>query len=185
VLFATHYHELTALADRVDGVANVHVAAEERDGDVTFLRTVREGPADRSYGIHVAELAGVPDPVVSRARDVLRKLREEKAVDVRGGSGESRQAVFDLGSGQFRASASTDGGGSDAGSGGVASSASSAEESASGGSSGSGPGPGPGSTPDPTTEAVLEELRDVDVNETPPVELMAKVQEWQAELPEE
>ena len=70
-LFATHYHELAQLGDHLDGVHNVHVSADERDGDVTFLRTVREGPTDRSFGIHVAELAGVPDPVVSRANDVL------------------------------------------------------------------------------------------------------------------
>ncbi|QLD89961.1 DNA mismatch repair protein MutS [Natronomonas salina] len=109
-LFATHYHELTQLADELPGVANVHVAAEERDGEVTFLRTVEEGPTDRSYGVHVADLAGVPDPVVDRARDVLDRLREDKALDVRGGSGGTKQAVFDLGSGQFRGTASSDGG---------------------------------------------------------------------------
>ncbi|MFB6069436.1 MAG: DNA mismatch repair protein MutS [Halanaeroarchaeum sp.] len=103
-LFATHYHELTALADHLDDVANVHVAADERDGDVTFLRTVREGPTDRSYGIHVADLAGVPDPVVDRADEVLDSLRAEKAVEARGaGRSEPVQAVFDLGSGTFEA----------------------------------------------------------------------------------
>ena len=109
-LFATHYHELTELADRLPGVVNVHVSAEERDGDVTFLRTVREGPTDRSYGIYVADLAGVPDPVVDRARDVLERLRDDRAIDVRGGTGETKQVVFDLGSGQFRGGASADGG---------------------------------------------------------------------------
>jgi DNA mismatch repair protein MutS len=179
VLFATHYHELTALAEHVDGVANVHVAAEEREGEVTFLRTVRDGPADRSYGIHVAQLAGVPDPVVSRARDVLRRLREEKAVDVRGGDsgdggGDTRQAVFDLGSGQFRMATSADGGrtgGADAGS----ADASESERAADGEDE---------AERDPATESVLEALRGVDVTETPPVELMAKVQAWQAELSE-
>ena len=100
-LFATHYHELTALADHLADVENVHVAADERDGDVRFLRTVREGPTDRSYGIHVAELAGVPDPVVGRADDVLEKLRAEKAIEAKGSGGGPVQAVFDLGSGQF------------------------------------------------------------------------------------
>ncbi|WP_044959081.1 MutS-related protein, partial [Halarchaeum acidiphilum] len=92
-LFATHYHELTDLAERLEGVQNVHVEVDdERDGeDVTFLRTVADGPADRSYGIHVADLAGVPDPVVSRSRDVLERLRADEAVDVRGGSGGSEQ----------------------------------------------------------------------------------------------
>jgi DNA mismatch repair protein MutS len=110
-LFATHYHELTGLADHLDRVANVHVAAREDDGDVTFLRTVREGATDRSYGIHVATLAGVPDPVVDRADEVLDRLRSEKAVEARGaGDEETVQAVFDLESGSFAASAASDGG---------------------------------------------------------------------------
>ncbi|MDX1744755.1 MAG: DNA mismatch repair protein MutS, partial [Halobacteriales archaeon] len=109
-LFATHYHELTALADRLPGVHNVHVAAEERDGSVTFLRTVREGPADRSYGIHVADLAGVPAPVVDRAQDVLDRLRADEAIDVRGGGSGTQQVVFDLGAGGYRGAASADGG---------------------------------------------------------------------------
>ena len=100
-LFATHYHELTALAEHLDSVVNVHVAAEERDGEVTFLRTVREGAADRSYGIHVADLAGVPAPVVDRADTVLEKLRADKAIEARGGGGEPVQTVFDVGSGEF------------------------------------------------------------------------------------
>ena len=109
-LFATHYHELTALADRLPGVHNVHVAAEERDGDVTFLRTVLDGPTDRSYGIHVADLAGVPAPVVDRAQDVLDRLRADEAIDVRGGSAGTQQVVFDLGAGGYRGTATADGG---------------------------------------------------------------------------
>jgi DNA mismatch repair protein MutS len=167
-LFATHYHELTGLADRLPRVHNVHMGADERGGDVTFLRTVEDGPADRSYGVHVAELAGVPDPVVRRADDVLERLREEKAIDVRGGEtgddGGSQQVVFDLGSGQFRGSASADGGG-------AAGTADSETDT--------------GESLDPAAESVLAELRDTDVGETPPVELMARVQEWQAELDEE
>ncbi|AOW79470.1 DNA mismatch repair protein MutS [Halodesulfurarchaeum formicicum] len=100
-LFATHYHELTALADHLDSVVNVHVAAEEQDGTVTFLRTVRSGAADRSYGIHVADLAGVPEPVVGRAETILEKLRAEKAIEARGGGGEPVQTVFDVGQGEF------------------------------------------------------------------------------------
>ncbi|MFB6093824.1 MAG: DNA mismatch repair protein MutS [Halanaeroarchaeum sp.] len=103
-LFATHYHELTGLAEHLGDVENVHVAAEERDGEVTFLRAVREGATDRSYGIHVADLAGVPDPVVDRAEDVLSSLRSENAIEARGSAdAEPVQAVFDLGSGEFRA----------------------------------------------------------------------------------
>jgi len=83
-LFATHYHELTELGAELSTVENAHVAADERDGDVTFRRTVREGPADRSYGVHVADLAGVPEPVVERSRDVLDRLRNDEAIDIRG-----------------------------------------------------------------------------------------------------
>jgi len=85
-LFATHYHELTTLADHLPRVENVHVAVDKRDGEVTFLRTVRDGPTNRSYGVHVADLAGVPAPVVSRAGTVLDRLREEKAIEAKGGA---------------------------------------------------------------------------------------------------
>ncbi len=100
-LFATHYHELTDLVDRLPAAANAHVAATERNDEVTFLRTVEPGPADRSYGIHVAELAGVPVPVRDRARDVLTRLREDHAVEARGGDA-TVQAVFDLGTGTMQ-----------------------------------------------------------------------------------
>ena len=164
-LFATHYHELTGLADHLDRVHNVHIAADERDGDVTFLRTVEEGPTDRSYGIHVADLAGVPSPVVSRARTVLDRLREEKAIEAKGsGSGDPVQAVFDLSSGQF-AGAESDGG-----------QVAEVRKEASDANAADAP------ALDPETERVLAELRETDVNETPPVELMAKVQAWQDEL---
>ncbi|SDF90306.1 DNA mismatch repair protein MutS [Halorientalis regularis] len=170
-LFATHYHELTGLADHLERVANVHVAADESDGDVTFLRTVREGPTDRSYGIHVADLAGVPDPVVDRSRDVLERLREEKAIEAKGGgSGEPVQAVFDLSSGSFQHGAAGDEGQATADERATADGGDAAEVGAD------------GATLDPAAEAVLDQLQDLDVNETPPVELMATVQEWQAEL---
>ncbi|WP_313136964.1 DNA mismatch repair protein MutS [Paracoccus jeotgali] len=74
VLFATHYHELTALAARLDGVENATVAVREWEGDVIFLHEVIRGAADRSYGVQVARLAGLPDAVVARARDILTSL---------------------------------------------------------------------------------------------------------------
>ncbi|MGC9419781.1 MAG: DNA mismatch repair protein MutS, partial [Rhodovulum sp.] len=73
-LFATHYHELTALAHKLAGVENATVAVKEWDGDVIFLHEVRKGAADRSYGVQVARLAGLPDAVVERARVVLDAL---------------------------------------------------------------------------------------------------------------
>ena len=73
-LFATHYHEMTALADRLDGVRNATVAVREWEGEVVFLHEVLRGAADRSYGVQVARLAGLPDAVIARARDVLEML---------------------------------------------------------------------------------------------------------------
>ena len=70
-LFATHYHELTELADRLSGVKNYHVSVKESGGGIVFLRKVEEGAADKSYGIEVAKLAGLPIDVINRAREVL------------------------------------------------------------------------------------------------------------------
>jgi DNA mismatch repair protein MutS len=73
-LFATHYHELTALSEVLPRLANVTMKVKEWQGDVVFLHEVAAGAADRSYGIQVARLAGLPDSVVQRARDVLDQL---------------------------------------------------------------------------------------------------------------
>ncbi|WP_108503206.1 DNA mismatch repair protein MutS [Paracoccus indicus] len=73
-LFATHYHEMTALTARLEGVENATVAVREWEGDVIFLHEVRKGAADRSYGVQVARLAGLPASVVDRAREVLDAL---------------------------------------------------------------------------------------------------------------
>jgi DNA mismatch repair protein MutS len=73
-LFATHYHELTALEGRIPGVQNMNIAVQEYGGEIIFLRRLVPGPADRSYGIEVAKLAGVPLPVVQRARAILESL---------------------------------------------------------------------------------------------------------------
>jgi DNA mismatch repair protein MutS len=70
-LFATHYHELTELADQLSGVKNYHVSVKETPSGIVFLRKVEEGAADRSYGIEVAKLAGLPPEVIDRAREVL------------------------------------------------------------------------------------------------------------------
>jgi DNA mismatch repair protein MutS len=73
-LFATHYHELASLAARLPGAGNAHVAATDWNGELVFLHEVREGAADRSYGVQVARLAGLPGKVVARAKAVLRAL---------------------------------------------------------------------------------------------------------------
>jgi DNA mismatch repair protein MutS len=77
-LFATHYHELTDLADATPGVVNFHVAAREWKDDIIFLRKIVPGRSDRSYGIQVARLAGLPASVVARARDILRALERDE-----------------------------------------------------------------------------------------------------------
>jgi DNA mismatch repair protein MutS len=78
-LFATHYHELTRLAERLDSLSLHHVRAREWKGDLVLLHEVAEGPADRSYGIAVAKLAGLPPPVLARAREVLKRLEAGRA----------------------------------------------------------------------------------------------------------
>ncbi|MEO6390249.1 MAG: DNA mismatch repair protein MutS [Pyrinomonadaceae bacterium] len=80
-LFATHYHELTELAERLPGAQNYQVTATERDGEVVFLHRLERGRASKSYGIEVARLAGLPPEVLTRAREVLRRL-ERYELDV-------------------------------------------------------------------------------------------------------
>jgi DNA mismatch repair protein MutS len=75
-LFATHYHEMTQLEGLREGIRNYCVAVQERDGDVVFLRKIVPGGADRSYGIHVAKLAGLPTSVIERAQEVLAQLEQ-------------------------------------------------------------------------------------------------------------
>jgi DNA mismatch repair protein MutS len=77
-LFATHYFELTTLAHDVEGCANVHLDATEHGDGIVFLHTVKEGPANRSYGLQVAQLAGVPHEVIVQARHYLETLEAER-----------------------------------------------------------------------------------------------------------
>jgi len=83
-LFATHYHELTQLSELLPGVQNYNVAVSEADNNVVFLHKIIPGGADRSYGIHVAQLAGLPRPVIQRANEILRQLETSsgKAVKI-------------------------------------------------------------------------------------------------------
>ncbi|MGE7200838.1 DNA mismatch repair protein MutS [Bacillus haynesii] len=73
-LFSTHYHELTSLEEKLADLKNVHVRAEEYEGKVVFLHQIKEGAADKSYGIHVAQLAELPDGLISRAKTILKEL---------------------------------------------------------------------------------------------------------------
>ena len=76
-LFATHYHELTVLDKKLSGLKNIHVGAVEKDGELVFLHKVKEGPADRSYGLHVAKLAGMPVKMLDRAQVILEQLEQK------------------------------------------------------------------------------------------------------------
>lgn len=80
-LFATHYQELTALENELEGIKNYNVAVKKHGEDITFLRKILPGGADRSYGIEVAKLAGIPQRVVSRAREILKALDTDDAAD--------------------------------------------------------------------------------------------------------
>lgn len=71
VLFSTHYHELTNLSKKFNSIKNIHVKAHEENGNITFLHKIEDGPVDRSYGIHVASLAQIPDTIIKRANEIL------------------------------------------------------------------------------------------------------------------
>ena len=79
-LFATHYHELTDLENKLEGTKNYHVAVKERGEDIIFLRKIVEGGTDESYGVHVAKLAGVPRDVTKRANEILRTLERKNVM---------------------------------------------------------------------------------------------------------
>ncbi|MEO1700660.1 MAG: DNA mismatch repair protein MutS [Pseudomonadota bacterium] len=87
-LFATHFHELTSLSSKLENMRNVTIQVKEHDGDVVFLHTIADGSADRSYGLQVAKLAGLPHAVVARAKDVLAQLEQQ-------GSGNKIDTLID------------------------------------------------------------------------------------------
>ncbi|AIE59736.1 DNA mismatch repair protein MutS [Bacillus methanolicus] len=89
-LFSTHYHELTVLEEELPKVKNVHVSAIEQNGKVVFLHKIKEGAADKSYGIHVAQLAELPEDLINRANEILQEL-EQKAVSETAMNNDDRQ----------------------------------------------------------------------------------------------
>jgi DNA mismatch repair protein MutS len=93
-LFATHYHQLTELGDALKGVGNYSMAVKEQGPEVVFLRKVVPGKANKSYGIQVARLAGVPREVISRAEEVLDRIEEENVLEVRAGKKVQRQTFL-------------------------------------------------------------------------------------------
>ncbi len=93
-LFATHYHELTQLSDLLPGVRNYNVAVTEADGKVVFLHKIVPGGADRSYGIHVAQLAGLPTPVIQRANEIMQELEKSSGRAVKISPHAAQQAAL-------------------------------------------------------------------------------------------
>jgi DNA mismatch repair protein MutS len=155
-VFATHYHDLTDLADRLPRVRNRHLDATRTDGDVTFRHRVREGPASSSYGVRVAEMAGLPTAVVDRARELVgdepaqRTLAEIGDVSPETENGHERPARPRDGD---ATGSSTDDGGLER--------ADTHRETGE-----------PGQTDDPAATALLAELADVPVAETTPLEAL-------------
>jgi DNA mismatch repair protein MutS len=82
ILFSTHYHELTYLADELKSLKNIHVKAKEEKGNIVFLHQVEEGPTDKSYGIHVAKLAKLPSNIIKRASDILDELEKNHGKNI-------------------------------------------------------------------------------------------------------
>ena len=98
-LFATHYHELIELADKIEGVKNYSIAVKEKGEDIVFLRKIVEGGTDESYGIHVARLAGVPKIVTKRADEILRTLERKSMLNGKKTEKENKKVVegqFDM-----------------------------------------------------------------------------------------
>ncbi|MBD3948370.1 DNA mismatch repair protein MutS [Tuanshanicoccus lijuaniae] len=90
-IFSTHYHELTTLVERLPMLKNIHVGASEKDGKVVFLHKILDGPADKSYGIHVADLAGLPKSLIIQSQHVLQQLEEQAPIR----QGEQAITLFD------------------------------------------------------------------------------------------
>jgi DNA mismatch repair protein MutS len=165
-LFATHYHELTAVADDLDRVGRLHFAADPDDDGVTFRYDVREGAADSSYGVEIARMAGVPDAVVERSRDLVE----------RGGPGAA-PAAGDPAKADARATGATGTDPSDAG--GTDTSATEAPGTDAHGTRTAGTdrpddGPNAGAL-DPAVESLLDGLRDLDLATTTPVEALNRL----------
>lgn len=93
-LFSTHYHELTDLEKTLTKLRNVHVAATEKDGKVVFLHKLKDGPADKSYGIHVAELAQLPEEIIERAREILETFEHQEKKSTKETVHEDQQLSF-------------------------------------------------------------------------------------------
>ncbi|WP_139488873.1 DNA mismatch repair protein MutS [Brevibacillus dissolubilis] len=156
-LFSTHYHELTHLQEHIPGVVNVNARCEERDGKLLFLHKIAEGRADKSYGIHVAELAEMPKQVILRARQILQGLESEQKTPAKGEQ-LSLDMLWDAPEPEPLMVAEAA----------AAAYPAQAQE--------------PIVIKDPTEEEILEELRRLDLNMTTPLHALMKLSEWKQRL---
>ncbi|MBQ1263919.1 MAG: DNA mismatch repair protein MutS, partial [Oscillospiraceae bacterium] len=104
-LFATHYHELTDMEQELSGVRNFNIAVKKRQGEMIFLRKIVPGAADESYGVEVAKLAGLPDKLISRAREILAKLEQNAPTERRSAAitqPDDQLSLLDMGDAQLR-----------------------------------------------------------------------------------
>ncbi|QQE76233.1 DNA mismatch repair protein MutS [Brevibacillus composti] len=145
-LFSTHYHELTGLAESLPGVVNVNARCEERGGKLLFLHKIEPGRADKSYGIHVAELAEMPREVIDRAREILSGLEQGSTLAK---AGDQQLSLDTLWSAQATSAAALD-------------------ESA--------------TRLSPEEEQIVAELRELDLNQTTPMDAMLKLFQWKQQL---
>ena len=155
-LFATHYHELNAMADRLGRVRNYRIQVTEHDGEIIFMRKLVPGGADHSYGIEVARMAGLPAPVINRAREILMHL-ESQDLEVRSGESGAESGEGDAGEGVSARNADPD-------------AVPSLEDSRASQMN-------LFAQPDPTAEALMEALENVDPDRMTPIEALMKLNE--------
>ncbi|MBO8162564.1 MAG: DNA mismatch repair protein MutS [Brevibacillus sp.] len=162
-LFSTHYHELTALEEKLPRLVNVNARCEERDGKLLFLHKIEPGRADKSYGIHVAELAELPDEVIRRARQILQELEAKQCHP------QQEQLSLDLFLGETAAAAAKEAGRSVDTRDHVPPSATTATSKMSPAVTGQ-------------DRAVIDELLEMDLDRLTPIEALVKLSEWKHRL---
>lgn len=161
-LFSTHYHELTALDQTLPQLRNIHVGATEENGELVFLHQIQDGPADKSYGIHVAKLAGMPEDLLKRATAILSQLEQRGTTDsaiVAAGAAQSEQPkTKEAGQGDEQASLSAE----DNGQLELFKLAT--------------------KKPEGPDQKIIEQLRDLNLMSMTPMDVMNKIYQWQQQL---